>query len=46
MDNGTAYITMVVQGDVAEEIEFRVWDASECQVYSNALVITSSQEIP
>lgn len=42
MDNGTAYITMVVQGNVAEEVEFRVWDASECQVYTNALIVTSS----
>ena len=42
ISGGVAYITLVVQGESVEELEFRVFDQSECSVCADVLRVSSN----
>ena len=41
ISDGQAYVTLVIQGEEVEEVEFRVFDTSECAVLENGRATTN-----
>lgn len=42
LDGGQSYATLIIQGEIAEDVEFRVWDVSEDKIYSNVYLCTTA----
>lgn len=42
INEGQAYVTLLIQGEIVENAEFRVWDASEDKIYENVYLIETN----
>jgi PKD repeat protein/C1A family cysteine protease len=42
ISNGVAYTTMIIHGDLAESVQFKIWDASQNKIFPNVLTVMSN----
>ncbi|MBI9066094.1 MAG: Ig-like domain-containing protein [Salinivirgaceae bacterium] len=42
INNNTAYVTINIQGETAEEVHFKIWDASTCAALNVGLMVQSN----